>query len=164
MLLVLIVIYGFIGTVRATVIPALTIPISIISAFIVMAAFGFSINTLTMLGFVLAIGLVVDDAIVVLENIARRIEGREPTLLAATNGAREIGFAVIATTLVLVAVILPVSFMPGNIGLIFGEFGISLAAAVCFSSLIALTLVPMLTTKLFADNRLHRGTVTPHRR
>ena len=160
LLLVLIVIYGFIGTLRATVIPAVTIPISIISAFIVMAALDFSINTLTLLGFVLAIGLVVDDAIVVLENIARRIEGGEPTLLAATNGGREIGFAVIATTLVLIAVILPVSFMPGNIGSVFGEFGISLAAAVAFSSLIALTLVPMLTTKLFHDNRLHRSGLT----
>lgn len=160
LLLVLVVIYGFIGTVRATVIPGLTIPISIIAAFTVMATLGFSINTLTLLGFVLAIGLVVDDAIVVLENIARRIEGGEPTLLAATNGSREIGFAVIATTLVLVAVILPVSFMPGNIGMIFAEFGISLAAAVCFSSLVALSLVPMLTTKLFGDNRLHRGRVT----
>ncbi len=160
LLLVLIVIYGFIGTLRATLIPALTIPISIIAAFIVMSALGFSLNTLTMLGFVLAIGLVVDDAIVVLENIARRIENKEPTLLAAIDGSREIGFAVIATTLVLVAVILPVSFMPGNIGLIFGEFGISLATAVCFSSLIALTLVPMLTTKLFADDRLHRSWLT----
>ena len=160
LLLVLVVIYGFIGTVRATIIPALTIPVSIISAFIVMASLGFTINTLTLLGFVLAIGLVVDDAIVVLENIARRIEGGEPTLLAATNGSREIGFAVIATTMVLIAVILPVSFMPGNIGQVFGEFGISLAAAVAFSSLIALTLVPMLTTKLFADNRLHRSRLT----
>jgi multidrug efflux pump len=155
--LVLIVIYAFIGTVRATIIPAITIPISIISAFIVMAGLGYSINTLTLLGFVLAIGLVVDDAIVVLENIVRRIEGKEPTLLAAVNGSREIGFAVIATTLVLIAVILPVSFMPGNIGDIFNEFGISLAAAVAFSSLVALTLVPMLTSKLFHDNRLHRG-------
>lgn len=160
LVLVLIVIYAFIGTLRATLIPAVTIPISLISAFIVMGALGFSLNTLTMLGFVLAIGLVVDDAIVVLENIARRIEGKEPTLLAATNGSREIGFAVIATTLVLVAVILPVSFMPGNIGMVFGEFGISLAAAVCFSSLISLTLVPMLSTKLFADNRLHRSWLT----
>ena len=157
--LVLIVIYAFIGTVRATVIPAVTIPISIVAAFIVMAALGYSINTLTLLGFVLAIGLVVDDAIVVLENIVRRIEGKEPTLLAAVNGSREIGFAVIATTLVLVAVILPVSFMPGNIGDIFSEFGISLATAVAFSSLIALTLVPMLTSKLFHDNRLQRGRV-----
>ena len=160
MLLVIIVIYGFIGTARATLIPAVTIPISIIAAFIVMGALGFSINTLTLLGFVLAIGLVVDDAIVVLENIARRIEGGEPTLLAATNGSREIGFAVIATTLVLIAVILPVSFMPGNIGMVFGEFGISLAAAVAFSSLVALTLVPMLSSKLFGDNRLHRGRFT----
>jgi len=159
LLLVLIVIYAFIGTVRATIIPAITIPISIIAAFIVMAGLGYSINTLTLLGFVLAIGLVVDDAIVVLENIVRRIEGKEPTLLAAVNGSREIGFAVIATTLVLIAVILPVSFMPGNIGDIFNEFGISLAAAVAFSSLIALTLVPMLTSKLFSDNRLHRGRV-----
>ncbi|MFQ5982879.1 MAG: efflux RND transporter permease subunit, partial [Woeseiaceae bacterium] len=159
LLLVLIVIYSFIGTVRATLIPAVTIPISIIAAFTVMALLGFSINTLTLLGFVLAIGLVVDDAIVVLENIVRRIEHKEPVLLAATNGSREIGFAVIATTLVLVAVILPVSFMPGNIGLLFGEFGISLAAAVMFSSLIALTLVPMLTSKLFATG-LHRGRVT----
>ena len=159
LLLVFIVIYGFIGTIRATVIPAVTIPISIIASFIVMAALGFSVNTLTLLGFVLAIGLVVDDAIVVLENIVRRIENKEPPLLAATNGSREIGFAVIATTLVLIAVILPVSFMPGNIGLIFGEFGISLAAAVAFSSLIALTLVPMLSSKLFATG-LHRGRVT----
>ncbi len=157
--LVLIVIYAFIGTVRATIIPAVTIPISIIAAFIVMAGLGYSINTLTLLGFVLAIGLVVDDAIVVLENIVRRIEGGEPTLLAAVNGSREIGFAVIATTLVLISVILPVSFMPGNIGDIFSEFGISLATAVAFSSLIALTLVPMLTSKLFHDNRLHRGRV-----
>jgi multidrug efflux pump len=157
--LVLIVIYAFIGTVRATIIPAVTIPISIVAAFIVMAGLGYSINTLTLLGFVLAIGLVVDDAIVVLENIVRRIEGGEPTLLAAVNGSREIGFAVIATTLVLISVILPVSFMPGNIGDIFSEFGISLATAVAFSSLIALTLVPMLTSKLFHDNRLHRGRV-----
>jgi len=159
LLLVLIVIYSFIGSVRATIIPAVTIPISIISAFIVMSALDFSLNTLTLLGFVLAIGLVVDDAIVVLENIVRRIEGGEPVLLAATNGTREIGFAVIATTLVLVAVILPVSFMPGNIGLIFGEFGISLAAAVIFSSLVALTLVPMLTSKLFSAE-MRRGRIT----
>lgn len=159
LLLVFVVIYAFIGTIRATIIPAITIPISIIASFIVMASLGFSINTLTLLGFVLAIGLVVDDAIVVLENIVRRIEKKEPVLLAATNGSREIGFAVIATTLVLIAVILPVSFMPGNIGLIFGEFGLSLAAAVAFSSLIALTLVPMLSSKLFATG-LHRGRVT----
>ncbi|HZW59226.1 MAG TPA: efflux RND transporter permease subunit [Woeseiaceae bacterium] len=159
LLLVLVVIYGFIGTVRATIIPAVTIPISIIASFTVMAAMGYSINVLTLLGLVLAIGLVVDDAIVVLENIVRRIEKKEPVLLAATNGSREIGFAVIATTLVLVAVFLPVSFMPGNIGRIFAEFGISLAAAVVFSSIVALTLVPMLCSKLFATG-LHRGRLT----
>lgn len=160
LLLVLIVIYSFIGTLRATLIPAIAIPVSLIATFIVMAGFGFSINTLTMLGFVLAIGLVVDDAIVVLENIVRRIENNEPTLLAAVNGSREIGFAVIATTLVLIAVILPVSFMPGNIGDVFREFGISLSAAVAFSSVVALSLVPMLTTKLYHDNRLHRSRLT----
>lgn len=159
LLLVLVVIYSFIGTLRATIIPAITIPISIIASFMVMAAMGFSINVLTLLGLVLAIGLVVDDAIVVLENIVRRIEMKEPVLLAATNGSREIGFAVIATTLVLVAVFLPVSFMPGNIGRIFAEFGISLAAAVLFSSVVALTLVPMLSSKLFATG-LHRGRLT----
>ena len=159
LVLVLIVIYGFIGTLRATLIPAVTIPISIIASFAVMAFMGYSINVLTLLGLVLAIGLVVDDAIIVLENIVRRIEKGEPVLLAAINGSREIGFAVIATTLVLVAVFLPVSFMPGNIGRLFAEFGISLAAAVVFSSLVALTLVPMLTTKLFATG-LHRGLVT----
>jgi multidrug efflux pump len=159
LLLVLIVIYGFIGTLRATLIPAITIPISIIATFSVMAFMDYSVNVLTLLGLVLAIGLVVDDAIIVLENIVRRIENGEPVLLAAINGSREIGFAVIATTLVLIAVFLPVSFMPGNIGRLFAEFGISLAAAVAFSSLVALTLVPMLTTKLFATG-MHRGRVT----
>lgn len=157
--MVLVVIYGFIGTVRATLIPAVTIPISIIASFSVMAFMGYSINVLTLLGLVLAIGLVVDDAIIVLENIVRRIEQGEPTLLAAVNGSREIGFAVIATTMVLAAVFVPVSFMPGNIGRIFAEFGISLAAAVVFSSLVALTLVPMMSSKLFATG-LHRGRVT----
>ena len=159
LVMVLIVIYAFIGTVRATLIPAVTIPISIIASFSVMAFMGYSINVLTLLGLVLAIGLVVDDAIVVLENIVRRIEKGEPTLLAAVNGSREIGFAVIATTMVLAAVFVPVSFMPGNIGRIFAEFGISLAAAVVFSSLVALTLVPMMSSKLFATG-LHRGRVT----
>lgn len=159
LLLVLIVIYGFIGSLRATLIPALTIPVSIIAAFTVMAAMGFSINVLTLLGLVLAIGLVVDDAIVVLENIARRIEEGEPGLLAAVNGSREIGFAVIATTAVLVSVFIPISFMEGTVGRLFGEFGISLAAAVIFSSLVALTLVPMLSSKLLG-RRIARGRLT----
>ena len=111
LVLVLVVIYLFLGNVRATLIPALTIPVSIIAAFLVMAAMGFSINVLTLLGLVLAIGLVVDDSIVVLENIYRRMEGGEPPLIAAVDGSREIGFAVIATTAVLVAVFVPMSFL-----------------------------------------------------
>ena len=114
-----------------------------------MAALGFSINTLTLLGLVLAIGLVVDDAIVVLENIYRRMEGGEPPLIAAVDGAREIGFAVIATTIVLVTVFLPMSFLQGNVGKLFREFGFTIAAAVLFSAIVALSLTPMMASKLF---------------
>lgn len=156
LLIVLIVIFVFLGTLRATFIPAVTIPISLLSAGVVMAALGYSINTLTLLGAVLAIGLVVDDAIVVLENIARRIEEGEPALLAAANGSREIGFAVVATTLTLMAVFVPVSFMDGMLGRLFGEFGTTLAAAVGFSAVVALSLTPMLASKLFASG-MHRG-------
>ncbi|HWL62753.1 MAG TPA: efflux RND transporter permease subunit [Steroidobacteraceae bacterium] len=154
--IVLVVIFLFLGTLRATLIPAATIPVSILAAAVVMSALGYSINTLTLLGAVLAIGLVVDDAIVVLENIVRRIELKEPPLLAAINGSREIGFAVIATTLVLVSVFLPISYLQGNVGRLFSEFGVSIAAAVLFSALVALTLTPMMTSKLFA-NGIHRG-------
>jgi multidrug efflux pump len=150
LLLVLLVIYLFLGNLRATLIPALTIPVSIIAAFMVMSWFGFSINVLTLLGLVLAIGLVVDDSIVVLENIYRRMEEGEPPLVAAVDGSREIGFAVIATTLVLIAVFVPISFLQGNVGKLFREFGITVAAAVTFSSLVALTLTPMLSSKLLA--------------
>ncbi|HET7203498.1 MAG TPA: efflux RND transporter permease subunit [Steroidobacteraceae bacterium] len=150
MALVIAVIYLFLGNARATLVPAVTIPVSIIAAFIVMAALGFSINTLTLLGLVLAIGLVVDDAIVVLENIYRRMEKGEPALIASVDGAHEIGFAVIATTMVLVAVFLPMSFLEGNVGKLFREFGFTIAAAVAFSSLVALTLTPMMMSKLFA--------------
>ena len=114
--MVLVVIFAFLGSLRATLIPAVTIPVAIIASFLVMAVFGYSINTLTLLGVVLAIGLVVDDAIVVLENVVRRMELGQPPLLAAIDGTREIGFAVIATTAVLVAVFVPISFMPGNVG------------------------------------------------
>ena len=149
-LLVLAVIYLFLGNLRVTLIPAVTIPVSIIAAFMVMASLGFTINVLTLLGLVLAIGLVVDDAIIVLENIYRRMERREPPLIAAIDGSREIGFAVIATTLVLVAVFVPISFLQGNVGKLFREFGITVAAAVMFSSLVALTLTPMMASKLLA--------------
>jgi multidrug efflux pump len=156
MVIVLVVIFLFLGSVRATLIPAATIPVSIFAAAMVMAALGYSINTLTLLGAVLAIGLVVDDAIVVLENIVRRIEENEPPLLAAINGSREISFAVIATTMVLVAVFLPISYLDGNVGKLFSEFGVSVAAAVVFSAVVALTLTPMMTSKLFASG-IKRG-------
>jgi len=148
LVLVLVVIYLFLGNLRATLIPAVTIPISIVAAFLVMAVMGFSINVLTLLGLVLAIGLVVDDSIVVLENIYRRIEHGEPPLLAAVEGSREIAFAVIATTVVLVAVFVPISFLQGAVGRLFREFGFTIAAAVSFSALIALTLTPMMSSKL----------------
>jgi multidrug efflux pump len=148
--LVIVVIYLFLGNARATLVPSLTIPVSIVAAFIVMAALGFSINTLTLLGLVLAIGLVVDDAIVVLENIYRRMEHGEPALIAAVDGSREIGFAVLATTAVLVSVFLPMSFLEGNVGKLFREFGFTIAAAVAFSALVALSLTPMMMSKLFS--------------
>jgi multidrug efflux pump len=154
--IVLVVIFLFLGSLRATLIPAATIPVSIFAASILMVSLNYSINTLTLLGAVLAIGLVVDDAIVVLENIVRRIEHGEPPLLAAMNGSREITFAVVATTMVLVAVFLPISYLQGNVGKLFGEFGVSVAAAVVFSAVVALTLTPMMTSKLFA-NGIHRG-------
>ncbi len=151
--LVLLVIYLFLGDVRATLIPAVVVPVSVIATFVVMAAFDYTINTLTLLALVLAIGLVVDDAIVVLENIYRRIEDGRPPLLAALEGSKEIGFAVIATTLVLVAVFVPLSFIQGDIGRLFNEFGITLATAVIFSSLVALTLSPMMASKLLRRHR-----------
>jgi multidrug efflux pump len=148
---VLIVIYAFLGNLRATLIPAVTIPVSIIASFTVMYALGYSINVLTLLGMVLAIGLVVDDAIVVLENIHRRVELGEPTYAAAVRGSHEIGFAVIATTLTLAAVFVPISFLPGDLGRLFREFGFTLAASVLFSALVALTLTPMMASKLPAN-------------
>ncbi len=156
--LVLLVIYLFLGDLRATLIPAVVVPVSVIATFMVMAALGYTINTLTLLGLVLAIGLVVDDAIVVLENIYRRIEAGRPPLLAALEGSKEIGFAVIATTLVLVAVFVPLSFIQGDVGRLFSEFGITLAAAVIFSSLVALTLSPMMASKLLRAHVPDAGT------
>ena len=157
MALVLTVIYLFLGNVRATAIPAVTIPVSIIASLTFMDAMGYSINVLTLLGMVLAIGLVVDDAIVVLENIFRRIELGQPPLIAALDGSKEIGFAVIATTLVLVSVFVPISFLPGAIGRLFREFGLTLAAAVLFSSLVALTLTPAMASRIFRPDEGRTG-------
>ncbi|MHA7001887.1 efflux RND transporter permease subunit [Aeromonas schubertii] len=146
--LVVLIIYIFLGQVRATLIPAVTVPVSLIAAFTVAMAFGYSVNLITMMALILAIGLVVDDAIVVLENIHHHLErGRSP-LLAAWHGTREVGFAVIATTAVLVMVFLPIVFMGGTLGRIFTEFAVLLAAAVAFSSLVALTLSPVMGAKL----------------
>ncbi len=155
---VLAVIYAFLGSLRATLIPAVTIPVSIIATFTIMYALGYSVNVLTLLGLVLAIGLVVDDAIVVLENVHRRTELGEAPLVAAVRGSHEIGFAVIATTLTLAAVFVPISFLPGDLGRLFREFGFTLAASVLFSALVALTLTPMLASKLPAD-AMQRGRV-----
>lgn len=150
--LVVLVLYIFIGQARATLIPAITVPVSLISSFIAAYYFGFSINLITLMALILSIGLVVDDAIVVVENIFHHIEQGEKPLLAAYKGTREVGFAVIATTLVLVMVFLPISFMDGMVGLLFTEFSVLLAMSVIFSSLIALTLTPVLGSKILKAN------------
>lgn len=147
-LLVVAVIYLFLGSVRATLIPAVTVPVSLVGSFILLKAFGFSVNLLTLLALILAIGLVVDDAIVVLENVYHRIEGGENPLAAAFLGTRQVGFAVIATTMVLVSVFVPISFLEGDLGKLFTEFALTLAVAVSFSSFAALTLSPMLASRI----------------
>lgn len=151
--LVVLVIYIFLGQVRATLIPAITVPVSLISAFIAAYALGYSVNLITLMALIMAIGLVVDDAIVVLENIYHHLErGRSP-LAAAFYGTREVGFAVIATTLTLVAVFVPIVFMGGIIGRIFTEFAVLLSAAVVFSSIVALTLSPVMSFKILKGNQ-----------
>lgn len=153
MALVLIVIWLFLGSFRAALIPAVTVPVCLIAAFIPLYAFGFSINLLTLLALVLCIGLVVDDAIVVLENIQRRADLGEPKLVAAARGTKQVAFAVIATTAVLVAVFLPVGFMEGNTGRLFRELSVALAGAVALSAFVALTLTPMMSSKFVRPHR-----------
>ncbi|MGL4711654.1 MAG: efflux RND transporter permease subunit, partial [Shewanella sp.] len=148
MILVIMVIYLFLGSVRAMLIPAITVPVSLLGTFIVLYALGYTINLLTLLAMILAIGMVVDDAIVMLENIHRRIEAGDSPLKAAFLGAREVAFAVIATTLVLVAVFMPITFLEGDLGKLFKEFAVTMSAAVLLSSLVALTLTPMMCSKL----------------
>ena len=150
--LVALVIFVFLRSLRASLIPLVTIPVSLIGAFALMALFGFSINTLTLLALVLAIGLVVDDAIVVLENIHRHIEDGLKPFEAAIKGAREIGFAVVAMTLTLAAVYAPLAFTPGRTGRLFAEFALALAGAVLVSGFVALTLSPMMCSKLLRHN------------
>ena len=146
--LVVLVIWLFIGSARAMIIPAITIPVALIASFIGLLVFDFSINLLTLLALVLAIGLVVDDAIVILENISRRIEAGETPLVAAYHGTRQVGFAVIATSVVLIAVFVPIAFLQGDLGRLFSEFALTMAAAVFFSTIVALTLSAMLCSKL----------------
>ena len=146
------VIFVFLGSLRATLIPLVTIPICLIATFAVLAAFGFSINLVTLLALALSIGLVVDDAIVVLENAHRRIEEGEAPLLAAFNGTRQVAFAVIATTVVLVSVFAPVAFLRDSIGRVFAELAVTIAAAVIFSAVLALSLSPMMCSKLLRSS------------
>lgn len=146
--LVVLVMLLFLKNIRAALVPAVTLPVSLIATFWVLWMLGFSVNLLTLLALVLAIGLVVDDAIVVLENTQRYLDKGYAPIAAAYLGTRQVGFAVVATTLVLVSVFLPISFLEGNIGRLFSEFSITLAVAVIFSSWVALTLSPALASKI----------------
>lgn len=147
--LVIAVIYAFLGSWRAALIPAVTVPVCIVASFMFLAAFGFSINLLTLLALILAIGLVVDDAIVVLENCQRRIdEYDESPLVAAYRGSRQVAFAVIATTAVLIAVFVPIAFMEGNLGRLFRELAVAIASAVAVSAFVALSLSPAMCSSL----------------
>ena len=154
-LLVVIVIFLFLRSWRATLIPLVTIPLALVGAFGLMYAFGFTINTLTLLAMVLAIGLVVDDAIVMLENIYRHIEEGMPPFQAALQGSKEIGFAIVAMTLTLVAVYVPLAFSTGRTGKLFVEFALTLAGAVLVSGFTALTLSPMMASKLLRHEKKH---------
>lgn len=158
--MVILVIYLFLGSARAMLVPAVTVPISLIATFIVLMVMGFTINMLTLLAMVLAIGLVVDDAIVVLENIHRRMEEYgETALVAAFRGTRQVGFAVIATTAVLIAVFAPIAVLEGDMGRLFGEFAITMSAAVFFSSIVALTLSPVIASRCLQQQAQHNRAV-----
>ena len=148
LILVILVVLAFLKSFRATIIPTLAIPISIIGSLAAVYFAGFTINILTLLGFVLAIGLVVDDAIVVLENIYRHMEMGKTRWQAAIDGSKEIGFAIISTTIALVAVFIPLAFLSGNVGRLFNEFGIAVAVAVLISGFVALTLTPMISSQI----------------
>jgi multidrug efflux pump len=146
--LVILVIYLFLGNWRATLIPAITVPLCLLASFAVLWMLGYSINLLTLLALVLSIGIVVDDAIVVLENVYHRIEEGDPPLKAAFEGTRQVGFAIVSTTLVVCAVFVPVMFISGQTGLLFRELAAAMIGAIAFSGFLALTLAPMLCSKL----------------
>ena len=149
LLIVAVVIFLFLGSLRAVLVPLIAMPLSLIGAFFVMLAFGYSINLLTLLALVLAIGLVVDDAIIVVENVDRHMKEGSPPLQAALIAARELGAPIIAMTIVLVAVYVPIGFQGGLTGALFTEFAFTLAGAVTVSGIVALTLSPMMTSRFF---------------
>ncbi|HVO17108.1 MAG TPA: efflux RND transporter permease subunit [Alphaproteobacteria bacterium] len=155
LVLVALVIFFFLRSLRATLIPLVTIPVSLVGAFAMMLLFGFSINTLTLLAMVLAIGLVVDDAIVMLENISRYVEQGMKPIEAALKGSREIAFAIVAMTITLAAVYMPVAFQTGRTGRLFGEFALTLAGAVLVSGFVALSLSPMMGSRLLRHETRH---------
>ncbi len=151
--LVVLIIFLFLRNWRTTLIPVVTIPISLIGSFFVMYVFGFSINILTLLGIVLATGLVVDDAIVMLENIYRRIEDGQDPIEAGHEGSREIYFAIIATSVTLVAVFLPIIFLQGLTGRLFREFGVVVSGAIVISTIVSLSLTPMLSSRFLRKSK-----------
>ncbi len=158
LLIVTLVIYLFLGSARTVIIPAIAIPLSLIGAFFVMLVMGFSINLLSLLALVLSIGLVVDDAIIVVENVERHIEEGKTAFEAAILGARELANPIIAITVVLIAVYLPIGFMGGLTGVLFTEFAFTLAEAVTLSAIIALTLSPMMSSKLLKRSATNEDT------
>ena len=162
--LVVLVIYLFLGSWRATLIPAVTVPLCLLASFAVLWLLGFSINLLTLLAMVLSIGIVVDDAIVVLENVYHRIEEGEPPLSAAFQGTRQVGFAIISTTLVVCAVFVPIMFIAGQTGLLFRELAAAMIGAVAFSGFFALSLAPMLCSKLLRHEERGRVAALVDRR
>ena len=154
--IVLIVVFLFLRSFRSTIIPNVAVPLSIIGTFAVMSVLGFSLNNLSMMALVLCVGLVVDDAIVVLENIVRRMEMGENHMVASFNGSKEIGFTIMSMTLSLVVVFIPLLFMPGIIGRLFHEFSVCIAAAILLSGFISLTLTPMMCSRIlkgFSDKK-----------
>ena len=159
LILVTIIIYLFLGNVRALIVPIIALPVSLISTFLSIYIFDFSINLFTLMALVLAIGIVVDDAIVMLENIVRRIELGDTPLVAAYKGAKQVSFAIIATTVVLVAVFVPLVFIKGITGVLFTQTAITLASAVIISSFVALSLSPMLGSKFLKPNMHKSGIV-----
>tara|TARA_B100000700_G_scaffold304011_1_gene376184 strand:- start:658 stop:3750 length:3093 start_codon:yes stop_codon:yes gene_type:complete len=148
LVLVTIIIYLFLGNIRALVVPLVALPVSLISTFLAIYFFNFSINLFTLMALVLAIGIVVDDAIVMLENIVRRMEKGESSLVAAYKGSKQVSFAIIATTLVLVAVFIPLIFIKGLSGVLYTQTAITLSGAVIISSFVALSLSPMIASKI----------------